>query len=291
MDTPVSINTPTDALPTKTAILTATPSATATVTSTPIPTLTPYPDEIKDGKNVEMVMIPAGNFVMGSDKGYVDEQPPHTVYLDAYYIDKYEVTNGVYELCVLMNICTRPIDYSSYQRLSYFENPLFANYPVVNVTYEMARAYCEDWRGGRLPTEAEWEKAARGTDASTYPWGEEIRCEYANYRDKNCERVRDTAPVTSFSQGVSYYGLYNMSGNVWEWVKDWYSPAYYLRSPAENPTGPERAVVGIYYVKRGGSFQKGSELATTTNREQNDPTNYGSDLGFRCVQPITENFP
>jgi len=281
--------TSTEIVPTGTVTLTLSPVATAT--TTPLPTATPYPDVIRDKKNVEMILIPSGNFVMGSDKGYVDEQPPHTVYLDAYYIDKYEVTNGLYELCVLMNICTRPIDYSSYQRLSYYGNPLFAKYPVVNVTYEMARAYCEDWRGGRLPTEAEWEKAARGTDASTYPWGEEIRCEYANYRDKNCERVRDTAPVTSFTQGVSDYGLYNMSGNVWEWVKDWYSPAYYLRSPAENPTGPERAVVGIYYVKRGGSFQKGSELATTTNREQNDPTNYGSDLGFRCVKPITEGFP
>lgn len=288
-NTPTLSMTSTEIAPTATIAPTLPPVATATFT--PLPTATPYPDVIKDKKNVEMVLIPAGNFVMGSDKGYVDEQPPHTVYLDTYYIDKYEVTNGLYELCVLMNICTRPIDYSSYQRLSYYENPLFARYPVVNITYEMARAYCEDWRDGRLPTEAEWEKAARGTNASTYPWGEEIRCEYANYRDKNCERVRDTAPVTSFTQGVSDYGVFNMSGNVWEWVKDWYSPAYYLRSPAENPTGPERAVVGIYYVKRGGSFQKGSELATTTNREQNDPTNYGSDLGFRCVQPITESFP
>lgn len=288
-NTPTPSITSTNIVPTGT--VTFTPSPVATATFTPLPTATPFPDVIKDRKGVEMVLIPSGNFVMGSDKGYLDEKPPHTVYLDAYYIDKYEVTNGLYEMCVLMNICIRPIDYSSYQRLSYFGNPLFANYPVVNVTYEMARAYCEDWRGGRLPTEAEWEKAARGTDSSTYPWGEEVRCEYANYRDKNCERVRDTAPVTSFAKGVSDYGLYNMSGNVWEWVKDWYSPAYYLRSPAENPTGPDRAVVGIYYGKRGGSFQKGSELATTSNREQNDPTNYGSDLGFRCVQPITEKVP
>ena len=289
MNTSTPSVVPTNKLPTSTPSLT--PSPTATATSTPLPTATPYPEEIKDSKGVAMVLIPAGNFLMGSDKGYLDEKPPHTVFLDAYYIDKYEVANGLYELCVQMDICIRPIDYSSYQRLSYFGNPIFANYAVVNVTYEMARAYCEDWRGGRLPTEAEWEKAARGTDGPTYPWGEEIRCEYANYRDKACERVRDTAPVTSFTQGVSDYGVYNMSGNVWEWVKDWYSPAYYLRSPAKNPTGPDRAVVGVYYIKRGGSFQKDSQMATTTNREKNDPTNYGSDLGFRCVLPISEDTP
>jgi len=290
-NTPTSSMTFTSTIPADTPTSTSTPLPTFTSTPLPSPTPTPYPNTIRDSKSVEMVLIPAGNFSMGSEEGYLDEKPVHSVYLDAYYIDKYEVTNGLYEICVQMNICRRPINYSSYQRLSYFENQMFANYPVVSVTYEMARAYCEDWRGGRLPTEAEWEKAARGTNASTYPWGEEIRCEYANYRDKNCERVRDTAPVTSYPQGVSDYGVYNMSGNVWEWVRDWYSPAYYLRSPAENPTGPERPVVGIYYVKRGGSFQKDSLLATTSNREKVDPTNFGSDLGFRCVLPISEDTP
>jgi len=274
-----------------TSTATSTPFSNATATSTPVPTATPFPNEIRDSKNVEMVLIPAGNFTMGSNEGYIDEKPVHSVYLDSYYIDKYEVTNGLYEVCVQLNICRRPIDVSSYQRLSYFGHPLFVRYPVINVTFEMARAYCEDWRGARLPTEAEWEKAARGTDNSTYPWGEEIGCEYANYRDSACERVRDTASVTSFERGVSDYGVYNMSGNVWEWVKDWYSPAYYLNSPTENPTGPKNAVVGIYYIKRGGSFQKDGKMATTTNREKNDPTNYGSDLGFRCVHPISDEFP
>jgi formylglycine-generating enzyme required for sulfatase activity len=197
-----------------------------------------------------MVLIPAGSFVMGSDVGESDEKPAHSIFMNAYYIDKYEVSNEQYELCVLLNVCRRPIDVSSYQRLSYFGDPVFANYPVINVTFEMARAYCEDWRGARLPTEAEWEKAARGSEGPTFPWGDEIGCQDANYRDKACQRVRDTAPVTSFDQGVSDYGVYNMSGNVWEWVRDWYSPAFYLNSPDVNPTGPEHAVVGIYYINR-----------------------------------------
>jgi formylglycine-generating enzyme required for sulfatase activity len=155
----------------------------------------------------------------------------------------------------------------------------------------MARKYCEDWRGARLPTEAEWEKAARGTNSSTFPWGEGIDCDHANYREKACKRTRDTVPVTSFEKGVSDYGVYNTSGNVWEWVKDWYSPAYYLNSPDKNPTGPDRTVVGIYYIKRGGSFQTQWERLRVTNREKNDPTNSGSDLGFRCVHPISEEFP
>jgi formylglycine-generating enzyme required for sulfatase activity len=274
-----------------TTTITPTPSATPTATSTPVPTATPYPNALRDNKNVEMVLIPAGSFVMGSDVGESDEKPAHTVSLDAYYIDKYEITNEQYELCVQLNVCRRPFGYGSYQRLSYFSDPLFANYPVINVTSEMARVFCEDWRGARLPTEAEWEKAAGGPDNSIFPWGEEISCQYANYRDKACLRVRDTSPVTSFASGVSVYGVYNMAGNVWEWVTDWYSPAFYLNSPLVNPTGPERPVVGIYYIKRGGSFQDEAHKLRSTNREKIDPTNSGSNLGFRCVRPIVEMAP
>ena len=286
----VPSGTPTIMVPTIT--VTPMPSPTATITSTPMPTATPYPSAMRDSRNVEMVLIPAGKFVMGSDEGDIDEKPAHSVYMDAYYIDKYEVTNGLYEICVQLNICRRPIDVSSYQRLSYFGDAEYVDYPAINVTLEMARVYCEEWRGARLPSEAEWEKAARGTDGPTFPWGEGIRCEYANYRDREkCNRIRDTFPVTSFEMGQSVYGVYNMAGNVWEWVTDWYSPAYYLDAPGTNPTGPEHAVVGIYYVKRGGSFQDEWEKLRSTNREKNDPTNYGSNLGFRCVRPITEDFP
>jgi formylglycine-generating enzyme required for sulfatase activity len=275
-----------------TSTLTPVPSPTATATMTPMPTATPYPQDVRDSKNVEMVLVPAGKFIMGSNEGDIDEKPPHSVYVDAYYIDKYEVTNGLYEICVQLNICRRPIDVSSYQRLSYFGDPEYVDYPVINVTLEMARVYCEEWRGARLPTEAEWEKAARGADAPTFPWGEGIRCEYANYRDREkCNRIRDTFPVTSFEMGQSVYGVYNMAGNVWEWVTDWYSPAYYLDAPDINPAGPEHAVVGIYYVKRGGSFWDEWRMLRSTNREKNDPTNYGSNLGFRCVRPITEDVP
>ena len=294
-DTSTPSVTATSVLPTNTS--TFTPSATETVTLTPTPTLTatptatPFPPELKDKKNVEMIFIPAGEFLMGSDEDASDEKPAHTVFMDAYYIDKYETTNEQYELCVQLHICKRPIDYSSYQRLSYFGNPQYAGYPVINVTLEMARSYCEDWRGTRLPTEAEWEKAARGTSGSPFPWGEGIDCAYANYHDRTCSRTLDTSPVTSFAPGVSEYGVYNMSGNVWEWVKDWYSPAYYLNSPEMNPTGPEHAMVGIYFIKRGGGFHSSWEDLRVTHREKNDPTNYGSDLGFRCVRPITDEFP
>ena len=288
-DTPTLPATSTVTVPTGSATPTSPPTPTATMTA--LPTATPYPSTIRDKTNVEMVLIPADEFVMGNDEGESDEKPAHTVYMDSYYIDKYEVTNELYEMCVKLKICRRPIDYSSYQRLSYFGNPEFAEYPVINVTLEMARSYCEDWRGARLPTEAEWEKAARGADAPTFPWGEGIRCEYANYRDKGCDRIRDTFPVESFEMGQSVYGVYNMSGNVWEWVKDWYSPAYYLNTSEVNPAGPEHAVVGIFYVKRGGSFQDEWNKLRTTNREKNDPTNYGSNLGFRCVRPIGENSP
>jgi len=276
---------------TTTPTVSPTVSPTATSTNIPTPSATPYLTVIRDNKNVEMVLVPAGKFVMGSNEGEIDEKPAHSVYMDAYYIDKYEVTNELYELCVQLNICRRPIDVSSYQRLSYFGNPEYADYPVINVTLEMARVYCEEWRGTRLPTEAEWEKAARGADGPTFPWGEGIRCGYANYRDKECDRIRDTFPVTSFEMGQSVYGVYNMSGNVWEWVPDWYSPAYYLDAPDANPAGPEHAVIGIYYIKRGGSFQDEWEKLPTTNREKNDPTNYGSNLGFRCVRPLSEDIP
>src|SRR5512147_102854 len=127
----------------------------------------------------EMVLVPEGEFVMGSDQGEKQEQPVHQVYLNAYYIDKYEVTNALYTLCVDAGTCRGPYGRSKYN------DPQYAQHPVVYVNWTMAKAFCE-WRGARLPTEAEWEKAARGTDGRIYPWGNEFNGSVVNFCDKNC---------------------------------------------------------------------------------------------------------
>jgi formylglycine-generating enzyme required for sulfatase activity len=130
--------------------------------------------------------VSAGDFLMGSNDGLEDEKPVHTVYLDAFYMDKYEVTNTLYATCVSMGVCDPPQDTSSRTRSKYFSDPKFSNYPVIYVDWNDAKTYCE-WRGGDLPTEAQWEKATRGTDGRTFPWGEGIGCDKANYwgEDKN----------------------------------------------------------------------------------------------------------
>ena len=193
-------------------------------TEAPLPTETPVPVEIKDNKNVPMRLIPAGEFTMGSnDTGDVGSRPAQTVNLEAFYIDKFEVTNEMYDACVYAVECRKPQQMGSATRNTYFANPVFANYPVLYVDWKMANAYCE-WRGARLPTEAEWEKAARGTDARIYPWGaDEPDCSFAN----NAGCVGDTAPVNQYEKGQSLYGVYGMSGNVWEWTSSLFRPYPY----------------------------------------------------------------
>jgi hypothetical protein len=167
-------------------------SETFTLTVIPFkgstPTPTSLPTEITDAKGVQMVFVPSGKFTMGSNNGLVDERPVHEVYLDAHYIDKYEVTNALYEVCVDNGGCTPPKNKSSYTRDSYYGTSQYDDYPVINVDWSQAATYCE-WRGGSLPTEAQWEKAARSTDQRTYPWGEGISCNEANYYDKRPLKV------------------------------------------------------------------------------------------------------
>lgn len=180
-----------------------------------VPTKTPVPtalsSKIIDDYGVEMVLVPEGEFTMGSDIGPSVEQPAHKVFLDTYYIDKFEVTNVQYKVCVEEGVCEQPTDATN------FNNSDYAQHPVVWVDWNMARTYCE-WRGARLPTEAEWEKAARGTDGRTYPWGEKLDSTYANYG----KRINNTTSVGEYPKGVSPYGAYDMAGNVWEWVDSWY---------------------------------------------------------------------
>lgn len=227
-----------------------------------------------------MVLIPAGNFEMGCDSycPNADMMPLHTVYLDAYYIDIYEVTNAKYAECVDAGACEEPNGDNSYTRNNYFGNPTYDNYPVVLVSWDQAHQYC-DWRGKRLPTEAEWEKAARGTSYSLYPWGSDApNCDLTN--GGNICPIGDTDEVGSYPDGASPYGVMDMAGNVWEWVYDWYDADYYDHSPDSNPTGPED---GTYRVMRGGSWGSINGLLTGYRNGGNLPTKTSVTNGFRCV--------
>jgi len=258
---------------TATIIITTEPSSTPTEASTP--TTAPLSTEISDEFGVEMMLVPAGEFTMGSDDIY-GAKPAHMIFLDAYYIDKYEVTNALYKICVDAKVCDLPRRTSSSSHYSYYDNPEFSNYPVMYINWFKAKAYCE-WRGARLPTEAEWEKAARGTDARTYPWGEGIDCKKANYA--GC--VGDAVEVGRYESGKSPYGIYDMVGNVSEWVADWYSETYYQNSPVSNPFGPE---IGEYRGLRGGYYSVSNNNAPSSQRFYFDPEYTSVGLGFRCAR-------
>jgi formylglycine-generating enzyme required for sulfatase activity len=265
------------------AIIIATEIPVSVITSTPTqistPTATILPAEITDSKGVQMMLIPAGEFTMGSNTGDGDEKPVHKVYLDAYYMDKLEVTNVFYSACVSADACKPPTHKDAFTRSSYYGNPQYDDYPVVYVNWDMAKTYCE-WRSARLPTEAEWEKAARGTDAPTYPWGQAVECQKANYQA--C--IDGTSPAGYFEDGKSPYGVYDMAGNVWEWVADWYSENYYGISLRSNPLGPDS---GQARVMRGGSWTRSEYDIRTSNRIRYASTYDNFDVGFRCAMDVT----
>lgn len=222
-----------------------------------------------------LLYVPAGEFIMGSDEGDSDERPAHKVYLDAYWIDQTEVTNVMYAECVAAGMCKEPTNLSSSTRLSYFKNSEYNNFPVIFVDWDMAKTYCE-WAERRLPTEAEWEKAARGTDQRKYPWGNENpNGNLLNY-NKN---IGDTTEVGKYLMGASSYGSVDMSGNIWEWVTDWYDKTYYHESQNKNPIGP---AVGERRVLRGGSWFGDSFNARTTIRFYGFPDTSYNSIGFRC---------
>jgi eukaryotic-like serine/threonine-protein kinase len=216
------------------AITPAVPTRTPTPTRTPSPTITPTSTlgigstMISEKDGMAMVFVPAGEFTMGSNSSYyLSEQPEHKVNLDAFWIDQTEVTNAMFAKCVLDGECMPQSSLRSGTRGSYYGDTKFDDYPVIYVNWNQAIAYCV-WAGRSLPTEAQWEKAARGTDGRTYPWGDTAPSSILlNYNGG----VGDTSAVGGYESGKSPYGAYDMAGNVKEWVNDWYDRNYYQISP------------------------------------------------------------
>jgi serine/threonine-protein kinase len=230
---------------------------------------------LADGEELE---VAAGGFDMGAEGG--DDLPLHHVTLAAFTIDRTEITVARYAACVAAGCCTPPTYDGSYSgREPYYGNEEFAEYPVIFVTWEQARRYCEGL-GKRLPTEAQWEFAARGTDWRPYPWGTDGPSRsLANY-DRPRENG-DTQPVGAHESGASPYGALDMAGNVWEWVNDWYDPAYYATSPEADPPGPE---TGVARVVRGGSFASSEDELFAFYRLSFLPAESLATVGFRCAR-------
>ncbi len=247
---------------------------------------------------------------MGSNESE-DEKPPHRVYLETLYIDTYEVTNARFQQFVqASNYRTRAErDGSGYVDTgekwesvpgASWRAPQgpgssitgLEHHPVVQVSQEDAKAYCA-WAGKRLPTEAEWEKAARGTDGRRYPWGEQFDGARLNFCDVHCRRswqdkavndgYRYTAPVGRYEGGKSSYGAYDMAGNVWEWVADFYDEEYYKNSPSRSPQGP---VSGDQVVVRGGGWNTSAPHVRAPYRYSYAPAARNDNVGFRCAKTL-----
>ncbi len=261
-----------------------------TPTATPFPTATPQPIVNETGSR--MLFVPGGVFRMGNDDGERNEQPSHLLRLDPYFIDETEVTNGEYAQCVAAGVCDRPDSAGASYHPAYYGSAAYDGYPVIFVNWFDAEAFCA-WRGARLPTEAEWERAA-GFDPAAferhlYPWGDAFVGEFLNYCDANCPQEwrdtqfddghRDTAPVGSYPDGRSPIGAADMLGNVAEWVADWYGFNYYAESIDLNPRGP---LEGDARVIRGGSWFSRNDITITT-RSSFVPTVSRANLGFRCA--------
>lgn len=237
-----------------------------------------------------MALIPEGIYMMGSMKSLKEldptallqadrhmlgpEDPAHDVFLNAYYVDVYEVSNAEYKKYTEAN--------PKVKAPRHWNDPKFnqPNQPVVGVSWKEAQGFCH-WQKKRLPTEAEWEKASRGTRGIDYPWGNEPpNSSRLNFNDEKGKPV----PVGSYEAGKSDFGVYDLSGNVAEWVQDWHFPEYYLYSPKENPQGPQK---GQYKVIRGGNWRNNADDVRLTYRNATVPSMRNNKIGFRCVADVT----
>ena len=239
-----------------------------------------------------MEEIPGGCFSMGDafGEGYLEELPVHTVCVSTFEMDIEEVTNAEYEVCVAEGPCGLPFHFYSWSRSEYYMNPAYDNFPVIWVDSYRASEYC-DWAGKRLPTEAEWEYAARGGLAGKrYSWGDTLSGSMANYYDSGDSWDNDTSPVGKFD--ANGYGLRDMAGNVSEWVSDWHSSSYYQdcadQGTVSNPTGPTS---GDRRVRRGGSFGSNPSYIQSFGlrnaaRGYADPSAEEADTGFRCARSL-----
>jgi sulfatase modifying factor 1 len=228
-----------------------------------------------------MSLIPSGCFDMGDafNEGYTEELPVHNVCITSnFYMDVHEVTNAEYAVCVSAGGCTAPSDSSSETRASYYGNPVYNDYPVIYVSWNQVDDYCA-WAGKRLPTEAEWEFAARGgLSGKRYPWGDTLSGTYANYSDSGDPWDNDTSPVGYYA--ANGYGLYDMAGNVFEWVNDQYQNDYYHMSPTNDPPGPAS---GVVRVLRGGGWDNDTSYLRVAGRTDNTPSVQHGNKGFRCA--------
>ena len=228
-----------------------------------------------------MTQVPSGPFVMGGreEDSPRNERPAHSVYLSAFYILKYPVTNMDYREFVQCTVHKQPIHW---QRDTYPTG--LGHHPVVNVSWQDAQAYAA-WRGARLPTEAEWEKAARGTDERHYPWGNRF---VDGERCNSCNQVGATTPVTEYPEGRSEYGVWDLCGNVYEWCADYYDEDYYRSGPNSNPKGPEG---GQKRVVRGGCFQDTRAVLRVTHRLGENEVGTRETIGFRIAMDAQGSLP
>ncbi|MGD9002462.1 MAG: formylglycine-generating enzyme family protein, partial [Anaerolineae bacterium] len=301
--------------PTETALPTAAAEAPlATNIPWPAATVVPPPEGATLGDTwtrptdgMTMVYVPAGEFTMGSADAEVDaalekcntyysdcerawfevEQPAHTVELDGFWIDRTEVTNEQYHQCEEAGACDPPRETGSDTRSTYYGDSAYGDFPIIYVDWYQADAYCE-WAGARLPTEAQWEYAARGPDGRRYPWGEDYNGARLNSCDANCQYewadepfddgYGDTAPVGSYPDGASWCGALDMAGNVWEWTADWFGP--YSVERQSNPTGPS---FGTGRTVRGDAADGTRSVSRAAARHGMDPGRTYKYTGFRCI--------